>query len=43
MEACPVFLGQNILSRLIYVLDVVFCLFRFIFLGSHLAENLYCF
>ena len=29
-----------ILSRLIF-LDLVFCLFKFIFLGSHLAENLY--
>ena len=39
-EACPIFLGPKILSRLIF-LDLAFCLFKFIFLGSHLAENLY--
>ena len=39
-EACPIFLGPKILSRLIFV-DLVFCLFKFIFLGFHLVENLY--
>ena len=39
-EACPIFLGPKILSRLI-CLDLVFCLFKFILLGSHLAGNLY--
>ena len=39
-EACPIFLGSKILSRLIF-LDLAFCLFKFIFLGFHLAENLY--
>ena len=39
-EAYPIFLGLKILSRLIYM-DLVFCMFKFIFLGSHLAENLY--
>ena len=38
-EAWPIFLGQNILSGSIF-LDLVFCLFKFIFLGSHLVENL---
>ena len=35
-----IFLGPKILSRFIF-LDLVFCLFKFIFLGSHMAENLY--
>ena len=39
-EACHIFLGPKILSRLIF-LDLAFCLFKFIFLGSYLAENLY--
>ena len=39
-EACPIFLGPKILSRLIF-LDLPFRLFKLIFLGSHLAENLY--
>ena len=39
-EACPIFLGPKILSRLIF-LDLIFCPFKFIFLGSHVAENLY--
>ena len=39
-EACPILLGPKILSRLIF-LDLVFCLFKFIFLGFHLTENLY--
>ena len=39
-EACPIFLGPNILSRLIF-LDLFFCLFKFIFLGSHWSVNLY--
>ena len=38
--ACPTFLGPKILSGPIF-LHLVFCLFKFIFLGSHLAENLY--
>ena len=33
-------LGPKILSRLIF-LDLVFCLFKFMFWGSFLAENLY--
>ena len=33
---------SEILSRLLDgFLDLAFCLFKFIFLGSHLAENLY--
>ena len=39
-EACPIFLGLKILSRVIF-LDLVFCLLKFMFLGSHLPENLY--
>ena len=39
-EAWTVFLGPKILFRLIF-LDLVSCLFKFIFLGSHVAENLY--
>ena len=39
-EARPIFLGPKILSRLIF-LDLVFCLFKIIFLGSHLVENVY--
>ena len=39
-EACPIFLGPKMFSRLIF-LDLVFRPFKFIFLGSHLAENLY--
>ena len=39
-EACPIFLGPKILSTVIFS-DLAFCLFKFIFLGSHLAENLY--
>ena len=38
-EACPIFLGPKILLKVIFF-DLVFCLFMFIFLGSHLAENL---
>ena len=39
-EACPIFSGLTILSRLKF-LDLACCLFKFIFLGSYLAENLY--
>ena len=39
-EECPIFFGLKILSTLIF-LDPVFCLFKFIFVGSNLAENLY--
>ena len=39
MGACPIFFGPKTLLRLI-LLDLVFCLFKFIFFGSHLAENL---
>ena len=39
-EAYFIFLGPKILSRLIY-LDLVFCMFKFKFFSSHLAENLY--
>ena len=39
-EACLIFLGPKILPTLIF-LDLVFCLFKFIFLSSLLAENLY--
>ena len=39
-EACPISLDSKILSRLLF-LDLVFSLFKYIFLGSHLAENLY--
>ena len=39
-EACPIFLGPKILSRLTF-LDLALCLFKFIFLDSHLAENSY--
>ena len=35
-KACPIFLDLKILSRLI-LLDPVFCLFKFIFLGSPLG------
>ena len=38
-EACPIFLGMTTLPRLIF-LDLFFCLFEFIFLGSHSAENI---
>ena len=37
-EACPIFLCSKTLPRLIF-LDVVLCLFKFIFLGSYLAET----
>ena len=37
----PILLGPKTLSRPIF-LDLVFCLLKFIFLGSQLAENL-CF
>ena len=40
MDACPVILGLKILSRLV-ILDLAFCLFKFISLGPHMAENLY--
>ena len=39
-EACPIFLSPKIFSIHIF-LDLVFCLFKIIFLGSHLAENSY--
>ena len=39
-EACPIYLGPKILSRLTFM-NLVFCLFKFTFLGSQLAENLY--
>ena len=39
-EACPIFLDLKLLSRLIF-LDLVFCLYKFIFLCSHMAERLY--
>ena len=39
-EMCPIFLRSKVLSRLIF-LDLVFCLFRIIFLASRFAENLY--
>ena len=35
-EACPIFLGSKTLPRLI-CLDLFFCLFKFIFLGSVLT------
>ena len=38
--ACHIFLGPKTLSRLVF-LDLVFCLFKFIFLSSRLAKNLY--
>ena len=38
-EACPIFSGPKISSRPIF-LNLVFCLFKFILLGSHLAKNL---
>ena len=41
-EACPIFLGPTILSRLKF-LDLFFCLFKSTFLGSYLAENLLSF
>ena len=39
-EACPIILGPKTLPRLIFF-DLVLCLFKFTFLGSHLAGNLY--
>ena len=37
---CSIFLGPKILSRYEF-LDLAICLLKFMFLGSHLAENLY--